>query len=141
MGIAAAMFNVAAWGMEKNDSPSNMRKSWLIVGWSTLLFFGSISWLVMNYRYTQRSWWRLVGPGGSSSGAATGFAILLSDAKTLLPMAYGMWAWTVANAVVLSVDSRGEDYAAGDEELDVPEYAIGTPHDPRVRSQQRQQGV
>lgn len=82
-------------------------------------------------------------PGGSSSGAATGLAILLSDAKTLLPMAYGMWAWTVANAVVLSVDSRGEDHATGYEEGDVyvPEYAIGTPHDPKVNPQLRQQGI
>lgn len=141
MATAAAMFNVAAWGMVKNDSPSNIRISRLVIGCSTFLFFSSILWLVLNYRYSERPWWRLVGPGGNSSGVATGLVILLSDVNTLLPMAYGMWAWTAANAVILFVDGRHEDYDVRYRDVDVPEYAVGTPHDPRVRSQRRQQGI
>lgn len=60
--------------------------------------------------------------------------------KALLPMACGMWAWTAAVAVILSMDSKYEHHAGDDEEADVAEYAIGTPHDPRARFQQHQQG-
>ena len=51
-----------------------------------------------------------------------------------------MWAWTIAVAVVLSVDSRHEDYtnyANSCEQEDVPEYTIGMPHDPRVNPRER----
>lgn len=140
MAISTAMFSVATWGMVKNDSPSNLRNSWLIVGWSILLFFGSMMWLIMNYRWTQRPWWKIVGPGGSCSGAATGLAILLSKSQSLFPVAYGMWAWTIAVVVVLSVDSRHEGYASyanSCEQEDVPEYAIGMPHDPRMNPRGR----
>jgi hypothetical protein len=59
---------------------------------------------------------------------------MFTNAQSLLPMACGMRAWTGAVAVVLSVDSRRENEADPCEEVDVAEYAIGTPHDPRVRS-------
>jgi hypothetical protein len=49
-------------------------------------------------------------------------------------MACGMWAWTTVIAVLLSMDSRYEHYAGEDEEGGVPEYAIGTPRDPRARN-------
>jgi hypothetical protein len=56
-------------------------------------------------------------------------------------MACEMWAWTIAVAVLLSMDSRYEHYPSEDEEGDVPEYAISTPHDPKARNQRRQQGI
>lgn len=55
-------------------------------------------------------------------------------------MTYGRWAWTITVAVLLSVGSRHEDYAnyANDcAQEGVSEYAIGTPHDPRVNPRER----
>jgi hypothetical protein len=135
MAIGATIFTVAVCGMLKNDSPSNIKISWLIIGFSTLLFSSGILWLVMNYRYTQRSWWNFMGWGCSCSGLATGLAIMFAGAHSLLPIAYGMWAWTGAVAVVLFVDSMRENQVGYYEEADVAEYAVGTPHDPRVHSQ------
>jgi hypothetical protein len=134
MAIGSAMFTIAVCGMLKNDSSSNIRTSWLIIGSSTLLFFSGILWLAVNYRYTQRSWWDLIVWGGSSSGVATGLAIMSVGTHNLLPMVYSIRAWTGDVAVVLSVDSTRENQAGYYEEADVAEYAIGTPHDPKVRS-------
>jgi hypothetical protein len=61
MTTATATFNVAAWGMANNDRLSDTRISLLIIGLSTVLFFGSLLWLIMNYHYNGRSWWKLVG--------------------------------------------------------------------------------
>jgi hypothetical protein len=133
MAIGATMFTIAVCGMLKNDSASNIKNSWLIIGLSTLLLFSGILWLVMNYRYTQRSWWNLIGWGCTFSGVATGLAIMSVGAHSLLPMAYGMWAWTCAVAVVLARDSTYGNQARYCGEVDVAEYAIGTPHDPRLR--------
>jgi hypothetical protein len=130
MAIGATMFIIAVCGMLKNDSASNIRNSWLIIGFSTLLFFSGMSWLVMTCRYTQRSWWNPIGWECSSSGAATGLAIMFVGAHNLLPMAYGMWAWTCAVAVVLSIENSRGNTAGCCGEVDVAEYAIGTPHDP-----------
>jgi hypothetical protein len=135
MAIGATIFTVAVCGMLKNDSLSNIKISWLIIGFSTLLFSSGILWLVMNYRYTQRSWWNFMGWGCSCSGLATGLAIMFAGAHSLLPIAYGMWAWTGAVAVVLFVDSMRENQVGYYEEADVAGYAVGTPHDPRVHSQ------
>lgn len=67
---------------------------------------------------------------------------MLSGTESLLPVAYGMWAWTIAVAVVLSMDSRYENHAGVFEEgEDVSEYAVGTPHDPRADSRRRQHDV
>jgi lipid-A-disaccharide synthase-like uncharacterized protein len=52
MAIGAAMTTIAVCRMLKNDSPSHIRDSWLIIGFLILLFFSGILWLVMNYRYT-----------------------------------------------------------------------------------------
>jgi hypothetical protein len=55
------------------------------------------------------------------------------SAHSLLPTAYGMWAWTCDVAEGLSIDSSCGNQAGYCGEVDVAEYAIGTPHDPRVR--------
>jgi hypothetical protein len=132
------MFNVAAWGLAKNKSPSNGKISWLTIGASIVLFFSSLIWLIMNYHRNGRPWWKFMTWGGSCSGGATGTAIIFSKTQSLLPIAYGMWAWTAAVGVILSMDSRYEHHAGDDEEAVVAEYAIGTPHDPRARLRQCQ---
>lgn len=137
MATGTAMFNVAALGMMNNDSSSNHRTSWLMIAALVVFFFSSLFWLVMNYHRTGRPWWKLLSWEGSCSGGATGIEIMLSK-KGLLPMACGIWAWTAAVAVILSMDSKYDHHAGDDEEADVAEYAIGTPHDPRVRLQQHQ---
>ena len=141
MATATAMFNVAALGMMNNDSPSNVRTSWLIIGCSSLLFFSSLFWLIINYHRTGRPWWKLASWGGTCSGGATGVAIVFSNMQGLLPMACGMWAWTATVAVILSKDSKYEHHAGDGEDAHVAEYAIGTPHDPRVRLQQYQENI
>lgn len=118
MATATAMFNIATLGMMNNDSPYNFRTSWLIMGCSIVIFFSSLSWLIINYHHTGRPWWKLLSRGGSCSGGATGIAIMLSK-KGLLPVARGMWAWTAAIAVVVSMDSKYEHHAGDDEEADV----------------------
>lgn len=140
MATGTAMFNVAALGMMNNDSSSNLRTSWLMIAASIVLFFSSLFWLVMNHHRTGRPWWKLLSWGGSCSGGAMGIAIMLSK-KGLLPMACGIWAWTAAVAVILSMDSKYDHHAADDEEADVAEYAIGMPHDQRVRLQQQQRNI
>lgn len=135
MAIAAAFFTVSALPTVESDRPSDVRNAWLVMGISTLLFFGGLTWLVLNYRHAQRPWWKLINYGNSCGGGATGLAIFLSGTETLLPIAYGMWAWTITLAVIVSLDSRYEGHT-WTREGDVPEYAIGTPHDPRMHSQQ-----
>lgn len=110
------------------------------MGFTGLGFCGGLSWLVMNYRYSGRPWWKLIGSGCSCAGTVTVLAITLAGSQSLLAVAYGLWAWTAVAAVTLSMDSRYEHYAGQDEEEGVPEYAIGTPHDPRMNSQRIQQG-
>lgn len=132
---AAAIFNVGDKGIAKNHSLLNTRTLWLIIVVSIALFFSSLLFLIMNYHYNGRSWWKFVGWGGTSSGGVTGLAIMLSEAQDLLPMACGMWALAIIVAVLLSMDSRYEHYACEDEEVNVPEYAMGTPHNPRARNQ------
>lgn len=139
MAAAAAHCTVAAWGMVKNDSHHNVEIGWLVIAFAFLLFFAGLLWLVMNYRYTGRPWSRLVTQGSSCSGGVFGLTIILSNAETLLPIAFGMWAWTAAVAVVLYMDRGNESTVGSYEELDVPEYAIGTPHDPRAPLQSNQQ--
>lgn len=113
----------------------------LIVGASILLFFSSLLWLTINYHHTERPRWKLLSWEGSGSGGATEIAIMLSK-EGLLPVACAMWAWMVAAAaVILSMDCKYEHHAGDDEEADVAGYAIGTPHDPRARLQQRQEDI
>jgi hypothetical protein len=58
--MAATMFNDAAWGIAKNNSLSDTRTLWLLIGLSTVLLFSSLLWLIVDYHYSGRSWWKLV---------------------------------------------------------------------------------
>jgi len=137
MAITTAFFTLTALSTVVSDSPSDAKLPWLIIGLSTSLFYGSLIWLVLDYHYAQRPWWKLLSNGGGCSGAAFGLTIILSDStESLLPIACGMWGWTVAVAVMLFLDSRYEGRTWTSEGVDVPEYAIGTPHDPRMHPQQ-----
>jgi hypothetical protein len=60
MTMAATMFNDAAWGIAKNNSLSDTRTLWLLIGLSTVLLFSSLLWLIVDYHYSGRSWWKLV---------------------------------------------------------------------------------
>jgi hypothetical protein len=60
MTMAATLFNDAAWGIAKNNSLSDTRTLWLLIGLSTVLLFSSLLWLIVDYHYSGRSWWKLV---------------------------------------------------------------------------------
>lgn len=134
MATGAGIFAVAAHSRDKIETSANARGQWVLMAFAILPFFGGILWLILDYQYARRPWGRLLTWGASSSEGANGLSIFFLGTHTMLPIAFAMWAWTIAVSVMVFMDSykeaRGYYEHEANREESIPEYAIGTPRDP-----------
>jgi len=134
MASGAAHFIVAASSMDAIKTPANIRGSWLVIGLGSLIFLGGLSWLILNSRYFNKPWWKLVIWGGTCGGGATGLSQFVPRVGPLIPAGIGLCVWTFVTAVILFRDGLKDfsDYyhREAHRQDSIPEYAIGTPMDP-----------
>lgn len=104
----SGFFTAAAHSRDKIETPANFKGSWILMAFALISFFGGMLWLILDCRYARRPWGRLLSWGASSSGGANGLSIFFLGTHTMLPIAFAMWAWTVAMSVILFTDSCRE---------------------------------
>jgi len=134
MATGSGFFTAAASSRDKFETPANVRGSWILMAFALVPFFGGMLWLILDYQYARQPWGRLLSWGASSSGGANGLSIFFLGTHTMIPVAFAMWAWTVAVSVIVLTDSYKEACSCHAQEAtreeSIPEYAIGTPRDP-----------
>jgi hypothetical protein len=134
MASGAAFFIMAASSMDAIRTPTNIKGSWLVIGFGLLLYLGGLSWPILNSRYFSKPWWKLLIWGGSCGGSATGLSQFIPRIGPLVPVGIGLCVWTFATAVIVFRDGlrdfRDYYHREAHREDFIPEYAIGTPRDP-----------
>lgn len=99
MALSAVWFTIIAATYDDARDPADAHYPWPSFLSSSLLFFSGFLWLVLDSWYHGRAWWKLL---LRSSGylSAAGAARLLG-LTGLVPIAIGIWGWTVAMAWVV----------------------------------------
>ena len=98
MGLGAARLTLIAVTYHEPTNSTDEELSWPAVTLTFLIFFGGFLWLVLDSWHHGREWWKLL---LQSHGAGIGGVAQLLECTGLVPIAIGMWAWTLAIAAVV----------------------------------------